>query len=89
MLKEDQIVEILTLMRADMATKADISCVRSDIARLENEHGAKLGVLIDGQKLLMEQKAARDRVDELADEVRFLKKMCYDLQEKYDKKLGS
>lgn len=79
MLKEDQIIEILTLMRADMATKADISGVRSDIARLENEHGAKLGVLIDGQKLLMEQKAARDRVDELADEVRFLKKMCYDL----------
>ena len=75
----NDVIDLLSLMRSEMVTKEELAAVRADIARLENEHGSKLDVLLDGQKTLIQQKAQRDKVDDLADEVRFLKKMCYNL----------
>jgi len=79
---EDKIFELLEKMyvdikgelndiKAELSRKAD----KTDIARIENDHGQKLDVLFDGYKQLHEKQAEHDkrfdRIDAKLDNLSF------------------
>lgn len=58
MTNEELIIGLLTEMKAEInnvraelnEVKTDVTGIRGSIIRIENEHGAKLNALFDGQK---------------------------------------
>ncbi len=54
--------DVLAAIRAEIATKkqldevkADVSSIRQSVERIEVDHGQKIGMLLDGHKLLSEK----------------------------------
>ena len=85
--KEDQILDVLAFMQQNMATKADISSMatKADISAIrvdmENNICKRLDVLEEGHAALLEKLVPRDKFDDLQEEVMFIKKMCFNLQD--------
>ncbi|MDO5111309.1 MAG: hypothetical protein Q4E65_03285 [Clostridia bacterium] len=85
MIDEKQVIEILTAIRNEMATKDDIAGVKDDIAKInvciENEIMPKINALYKGQAAIKDMLTPRSKVEELEDEIKFLKSFVYQMRE--------
>lgn len=84
MLDEKDLQSIATMLDTKLAAqKAEI--MRGAHVLMESEFGPKFNLLAEGQQVILEKLVPRSRVDDLEDEVRFLKsvirRMDDDLQQ--------
>ena len=89
----EKILDILASMQLRMATKDDLDAVKQDLEnqilkiniKIETDIEPRLDALAEGQSAILEQLVPCSRVDELENEVKFLKRIVYQITDDMEK----
>ena len=74
----EKVLDVLALMQTRMATKEDIAKIN---IKIETDIEPKLEALAEGQSAILEQLVPCSRVDELENEIKFLKNALFRMSE--------